>query len=53
MSERFLALKERMLADAEVRKGYEALGAEFELASELIAARVEPRAGPHSSKSSG
>jgi DNA-binding XRE family transcriptional regulator len=43
MNKRFRALKDRMLADAEVRTAYEAMGAEFELASELIAARV--RAG--------
>ena len=43
MSERFRALKDRMLADAQVREDDDARGAEFELASELIAARV--RAG--------
>ena len=35
--------KKKMLADREVRAAYEALGSEFDLARELIAARV--RAG--------
>ncbi len=43
MSERFRALKERMLSDARVREDYDAMGPEFELARELIAARA--RAG--------
>ncbi len=32
-------LKRKMLADPEARKGYERLGPEFEISSELIAAR--------------
>lgn len=43
MNNRFVALKKKMLADPEVRCAYDALVEEFELAHELIAARV--RAG--------
>ena len=43
MSARLSALKKRMLSDREVRKAYDAMSGEFELARELIAART--RAG--------
>ena len=41
MSARLSALKKRMLSDREVRKAYDAMSGEFELARELIAARME------------
>ncbi len=43
MSERFKDSKKKMLSDPEVRAAYHAMSDEFELARELIAARV--RAG--------
>ncbi len=43
MSERFEAMKDKMLSDPEVREAYDAMTGEFALARELIAARV--RAG--------
>ena len=43
MTKRLQAIKKQMLADREVRTVYEKLADEFELARELIAARV--RAG--------
>lgn len=43
MSKRLQTIKRKMLADREVRGAYEALGDEFDLAQELIAARA--RAG--------
>ena len=43
MTKRFEALKARMLANSKVKAAYDALGPEFELARELIAARA--RAG--------
>jgi DNA-binding XRE family transcriptional regulator len=43
MSKRLAATKRKMLADPEVREAYDALADEFDLAGELIAARV--RAG--------
>jgi DNA-binding XRE family transcriptional regulator len=43
MTKRLQSLRKNMLADREVRAAYEALGGEFDLARELIAARV--RAG--------
>lgn len=43
MTKRLQTLKKKMLADRDVRAVYEALGNEFDLARELIAARV--RAG--------
>ncbi len=43
MTKRLQTIKRKMLADREARAAYEALGDEFELAHELIAARV--RAG--------
>lgn len=43
MSDRYRTLKKRMLSDPQVRHAYEAMGPEFDLARELIAARV--RAG--------
>ncbi len=43
MSERFEAMKDKMLSDPEVREAYDAMAGEFALARELIAARV--RAG--------
>ncbi len=43
MSQRFEVLKKEMLSDPEVRGAYDAMADEFDLARELIAARV--RAG--------
>lgn len=43
MTKRLQKIKSKMLADRDVRAAYEALGGEFDLARELIAARV--RAG--------
>jgi DNA-binding XRE family transcriptional regulator len=43
MSKSLASVKKKMLADLDVRKDYAALGEEFALARELIAARV--RAG--------
>ena len=43
MTKRLQTIKKRMLADREVRAAYDALADEFDLARELIAARV--RAG--------
>ena len=43
MSQRSEALKRKMLSDPEVREAYDAMADEFDLARELIAARV--RAG--------
>jgi ribosome-binding protein aMBF1 (putative translation factor) len=43
VTKRLHTIKRKMLADREVRASYEALGDEFDLARELIAARV--RAG--------
>ncbi len=43
MSERFEAMKDKMLSDPDVREAYDAMTGEFALARELIAARV--RAG--------
>jgi DNA-binding XRE family transcriptional regulator len=43
VSKRLQTIKSKMLADHDVRAAYEALGDEFDLARELIAARV--RAG--------
>jgi ribosome-binding protein aMBF1 (putative translation factor) len=43
VTKRLQKIKSKMLADREVRAEYEALGDEFDLAHELIAARV--RAG--------
>ncbi len=43
MTKRLQTIKRKMLADRDVRAVYEALGDEFDLARELIAARV--RAG--------
>ena len=43
MTKRLQTIKKRMLADWEVRAAYDALADEFDLARELIAARV--RAG--------
>ncbi len=43
MTKRLQTIKKKMLADREVRTAYDALADEFDLASELIAARV--RAG--------
>ncbi len=43
MSQRFEALKKKMLSHPEVREAYDAMADEFDLARELIAARV--RAG--------
>ncbi len=43
MNERFNAMKDKMLSDPEVREAYDAMAGEFDLARELIAARV--RAG--------
>lgn len=43
MSDRFERLKARMLRNPEVRTAYEALGPEFEMARQMIAARA--RAG--------
>ena len=43
MTKRLQTTKRKMLADREVRAAYETLGGEFDLARELIAARV--RAG--------
>lgn len=43
MTRRLQSVKRKMLADPEVRTAYEALAKEFDLARELIAARV--RAG--------
>ncbi len=43
MSKRFEALKKKMLSDPEIREAYDAMADEFDLARELIAARV--RAG--------
>lgn len=39
MAAKFSALKKRMLSDPEARAEYERLGAEFQMASALIAAR--------------
>ena len=43
MAKRLQTIKRKMLADREVQAAYEALGDEFDLARELIAARM--RAG--------
>ena len=43
MTKRLQTIKRKMLVDRDVRAAYEALGDEFDLARELIAARV--RAG--------
>lgn len=43
MTKRLQTIKRKMLADREVRRAYEGLGNEFDLARELIAARA--RAG--------
>ena len=43
MTKRLQTIKTKMLADPEVRAAYDALGGEFDLARELIAARA--RAG--------
>lgn len=43
MTKRLPTIKKKMLADPEVRRAYDALASEFDLARELIAARV--RAG--------
>ncbi len=43
MTKRLQTMKRKMLADREVRAAYDALAGEFDLARELIAARV--RAG--------
>lgn len=43
MTKRLQTIKRKMLADREVRAAYDALAGEFDLARELIAARV--RAG--------
>ena len=43
MTKRLQTIKKKMLADGEVRAAYDALADEFDLARELIAARV--RAG--------
>ena len=43
VSERFNAMKDKMLSDPEVRDAYDAMSGEFDLAREFIAARV--RAG--------
>ena len=43
MTERLRTIRKKMLADLEVRAAYDALADEFDLARELIAARV--RAG--------
>ena len=43
MTKRLQTIKRKMLADREVRAAYDALGDEFDLSQELIAARV--RAG--------
>jgi ribosome-binding protein aMBF1 (putative translation factor) len=43
VTKRLQTIKRKMLADREVRAGYDALGDEFDLARELIAARA--RAG--------
>ena len=43
MTKRLQTIKRKMLVDRDVRTAYEALGYEFDLARELIAARV--RAG--------
>jgi len=43
VTKRLQTIKRKMLADREVRAAYDALGAEFDLSQELIAARV--RAG--------
>ena len=43
MTKRLQKIKSKMLADRDVRAAYKALGGEFDLARELIAARV--RAG--------
>ena len=47
MTKRLQTIKKRMLADREVRVAYDALTDEFDLARELIAARV--RAGDRKS----
>lgn len=43
MTKRLQTIRKKMLADSEVRRAYDALAEEFDLARELIAARV--RAG--------